>query len=205
MSLLDNTLATGPVTVNLTLTNPTGQATLGTVAASTLTINPVPLSFNTIAVQKGNVERSFVRYVDLGFNDAAGLQDIVNSLGTNTPRLTLTFRGLDGTLSTSVPLTSGEVSIVGTTLAIDFGKNGVTGAPTTTAGDGYYTIGVDTQGNGTFSDKTFFRLLGDVTGDGQVNINDLTLITSEMGEIARIFKATWTAAASSTSWIASLP
>jgi hypothetical protein len=180
--ILNNTLATGPVTVNLALSSPTSFAALGSQSATTLTINPVPLAFESIIVQKGSVSRSYVRYLDINFNTAAGIQSVINSVGSTSPQIKLTFLGLDGTSNVNVPIVAGEMSIMnGKTLRLDFGRAGITGNASTNAGDGYYQISVAPIANGSFTSMVFDRLLGDVTGDGRVNASDLVLVSGEVG------------------------
>ena len=51
------------------------------------------------------------------------------------------------------------------------------GTRNTTAGDGYYVLEVDLDGNGTFdTDRRFYRLLGDVNGDRQVSDADVAAV-----------------------------
>jgi ELWxxDGT repeat protein len=77
-------------------------------------------------VQNGSVGRSYVRYVTLAFGTTQGLAAAVSSIGTATPRMSLTFAGLTGTQSLARSLTN-LVSVVGTEVRIDFGINGVGG------------------------------------------------------------------------------
>ena len=57
-------------------------------------------------------------------------------------------------------------------IELDFGANGIGGSPNTTAADGYYELDIKLP-NGTTAVHHFYRLLGDVTGDGVVDNNDL--------------------------------
>jgi hypothetical protein len=177
----------------------TAKSSPGMVFGSTnfsLKVAPYPISLSGIQVQKGSVERSFVRYLTIDFANngglstiAPGLEQIISSVGTTSPRIKLTFRGLDGLLNISQTLTQSEFTISGNTILIDFGTAGITGFPTSTSGDGYYQISVDATGNGTFATKTFDRLLGDVNGDGQVDINDLNLVTASLGMVGTDLQA----------------
>ena len=64
-------------------------------------------------------------------------------------------------------------TVVGNNIRFDFGPQGIGGNRNTNAGDGYYELGVDMDGNGSFESKKYFhRLLGDVNGDGVVSSSD---------------------------------
>ena len=79
-----------------------------------------------------------------------------------------------------LPLT-GFVSASGSTLAIDFGAAGLGASRNTNLADGYYTLGLDLDGDGVFeSSRRFYRLLGDVNGDRQVNTTDVSLVNAGM-------------------------
>jgi hypothetical protein len=71
----------------------------------------------------------------------------------------------------------------GNQLALDFGVKGrLSGAPTTTAADGYYNLAFDLDGDGTFeTHRHFYRLLGDVNGDQVVNATDASVILAAYG------------------------
>ncbi len=117
------------------------------------------LELNAIDVQNGQVQRSYVRNVDLLFDNGPGLAAILSNAAT---RIRVTKFDLNGANGVVQP-TPG-VSQTGNTLKLDFGLNGVGGATAnreTNAGDGYYEIAVDADNNGSYeSVKRFFRLLG---------------------------------------------
>jgi hypothetical protein len=85
---------------------------------------------------------------------------------------------LNGNGATAVPLT-GFVSASGSTLAIDFGAAGLGASRNTNVADGYYRLDMDLDGDGNFeTSRRFYRLLGDVNGDRQVDSTDVSLITA---------------------------
>ena len=181
VSILNNVASIDPVTVKLALTDPTGAATLGSQPTATLTIDPT-LVLQSINVQRGSVGRSFVRYLDFTFENPPDLQAVINSLNTTNPELKLTYLGLSGTGNANVPLFASEVSITGSkSLEIDFGKAGITGDATSSTGDGYYQISAVSLG-GEISTMTFFRLFGDVLGEGVVNNADIAAVNAAIGE-----------------------
>jgi len=128
-------------------------------------------------VQRGAKQRSYIRYVDLLFESSAGLGDLVSS-----GRLTLTKYTLAGRGGTDIPLT-GIVSVVGNQLTIDFGSEGLGGNRSSAFGNGYYTLGVDTDDDGTVDTvRHFYRLLGDTNGDRIVNSIDVDAVTADLGK-----------------------
>jgi len=134
----------------------------------TITVSNVT-EFGGIDVQNGQTQRSFVRYLDLVFDSDMGLLDLINN-----GRLQLTKFDLNGANGVVIPLPGGAgTSVSGTRINVDFGARGIGANRNTNAGDGYYEIGVDMDGNGSFETKKhFFRLFGDVTGDGTVDSAD---------------------------------
>ncbi len=53
------------------------------------------------------------------------------------------------------------------------------GSPNTSTADGYYELDIKLPG-GAIAVHHFYRLLGDVTGDGMVDANDLNEIAAEI-------------------------
>ncbi len=130
-----------------------------------------------IDTQLGQSQRSYVRYLDVLFDRPDDIMSMINS-----GRINLTKMDLNGLSPASVPLTPSMFSTVGNSARLDFGVNGLGGNRNTTAGDGYYELGVDMDGNGSFeSKKYFYRLLGDVNGDRKVDSADSSLVTSSFG------------------------
>ena len=132
-------------------------------------------------VQKGMRQRSFVRYLDLDFASEADV------IGTN--RVRLTRYNLDGSGGTAVGL-GGLLSTAGPRLSFDFGAQGLGGNRNTNTGDGYYVLGLDLDGNGSFeTTRAFYRLLGDANGDRQVNLTDANFILANYGKSGLLLEA----------------
>lgn len=132
-----------------------------------------------LKVQRNATQRSFVRYVDLLFEDNSGLGSIISG-----GRIGLTRYDLDGNSGVSVPLISGVLSTAGNTIGLDFGTNGIGGNRLTSQGDGYYVLSIDQDGDGTpDATRAFYRLLGDVNGDRTVDLTDSNLILAAYGQI----------------------
>ena len=147
-----------------------------------------PLAAPSLVVNHGAAERSFVRNLDVNFNQSllssppsSALTSLQAGLAGSQPGafVEVEFYG-ENLTPTSPPLsaltifgggTATTVTLSGSDLSIDFGAKGITGTPTTATGDGWYALGVDptgNPGNGQVFWLTFFRLLGDANGDGQV-------------------------------------
>jgi len=124
-------------------------------------------------VQKGQTQRSFLRYLDLTFAESeADIQALITS-----GRVKLTRYNLDGSGSGDNVDLTGVLSATGNTLAFDFGALGLGGNPNSTAADGWYWVELDLDGDGTFeTTRKFYRLLGDVDGDRQVTQTDAALV-----------------------------
>ncbi len=128
-----------------------------------------------IDVQNGQTQRSYLRALDMLFDQSSGLMDLINN-----SRLQLTqfdLNGQNGSLQ-SFP----TPTVVGNRIRFDFGVQGIGGNRNTNAGDGYYELAVDIDGNGSFETKNYFyRLLGDVNGDRKVATADSNLTLSAFG------------------------
>ena len=151
---------------------------------------PANLAVSSLAVENGAAERSFIRSLDVNFNDAnpSVLQSIVNSVNSptvgNPAELTLTQYNLNGGgPPTPVPL-KGLLDVIDNAIEIDFGTGGIGGNPSTTSANGYYTLTFSPTGSqpGVGSTHHFYRLLGDVNGDGTVDQNDLNEIAAARGQ-----------------------
>jgi hypothetical protein len=136
-----------------------------------LTVTSTVTSFT---VSKGVAQRSYIRYLDLGMDSNASALALLN----NPSRVKLTKADLNGVGSAPVSL-SGFLSVPTgqSTLAVNFGTIGLGNSRNTSTADGYYTLGVDLDGNGTFETNLFFfRLFGDTNGDKEVNATDQSAV-----------------------------
>ncbi len=162
-----------PSTPNLTLTETFAQ--------------PSALQVTNLIVENGAVERSYIRYLDIGFNESdsqsgSELTQIADSISTSSSDIVISKYDLNGDLSskTAVSLSGVSVAVIDHAIELDFGVSGLGGNPNTTAADGYYEVDIQLP-NGQTAVHHFDRLLGDVTGDGIVDQNDLNDIASEIG------------------------
>ena len=137
-------------------------------------------------VENGAVERSYIRYLQVGFNESdtqsgGELTQIVNSVKTASPEIQLYKYDLndDASSKTAVSLSGVTVSLIDHAIELDFGANGLGGSPNTTTADGYYELDIKLP-SGATAVHHFYRLLGDVTGDGIVDNNDLNEIAAEI-------------------------
>ncbi len=163
-----------PTSPNLTLTETFANAT------------PSQLETTALVVEDGAVERSFIRYLQVDFNESDSqsggeLTQIVNSLQTASPDIQLYRYDLndDASSKTAVSLSGVNALVIDHAIELDFGASGLGGGPTTTTADGYYEIDI-TLPSGMTAVHNFYRLLGDVTGDGTVDENDLNEIAAEI-------------------------
>jgi hypothetical protein len=152
------------------------------------------LAVQSVSVEKGIAERSFIQYLDVNFNQTVSTNTALQALttglaGSGTGRnsfVELLWYGENLTAGStpkgSVNLfnagTTATVGLTGSDLSVNFGANGITslltetgasgtGAPTTNFGDGWYAMGIDPTGNSSNAQVfwvTFFRLFGSATG-----------------------------------------
>ena len=136
--------------------------------------------FSSLLVQDGQTQRSYLRYLDIVFDQSEGIQAMINS-----GRFQLTKYDVFGNNPTNVPLTSSMFSLNRNIARLDFGAQGVGGNRNTNVGDGYYQLEVDTNNDLLFeSSAAFHRLLGDLTGDGQVDNSDKSQLLRRSGPLA---------------------
>ena len=159
------------------------------VTFSNQSFTATTLEVTALTVEHGAAERSYIRYLDIGFNESDSqsggqLTQIAGSVGTADPLIQLYKYNLSGTPSSKTPVSlqsPAVLEVIDHAIEIDFGAAGigeVAGSNNTTATDGYYELDV-TVGSTTYK-HDFYRLLGDVTGDGVVDNNDLTAIATEL-------------------------
>ena len=148
---------------------------------------PAALQVAAFDVQQNAVQRSFVRYVDVTFNQDAGLAAMIASLNDDddsNDRIRLLRFGLNGAGSGQSVNLAGHLAAVDNVMAFDFGRQGIGGNRNSNAGDGYYRLLLDLDGDGDFDDDalTFYRLFGDVNADRSVDNLDIRAITAAFGK-----------------------
>jgi hypothetical protein len=180
------------VTLNPTTGALSGKAALGTAGAYPLTIRAdngvgtaatqaftltVVNQLSNIQVSKGMIQRSYLRYMDLAMSSNAVATQLASNAST---RMKLIKRDLNGNNPQEMPLT-GLVSASDSVVTIDFGASGIGGARNTNAADGYYTLELDMDSDGTLETKfSFYRLFGDTNGDGKVDQADVNNVAAAM-------------------------
>ncbi len=143
------------------------------------------LALGSITVEDGAAERSFVRYIDLNFDDATTgvLQSIVDSVNGGSGELTLTQYNLGDSAAIGPVSLKNMLHVIDDAIEIDFGTGGIGGAAGSATADGYYALTfAPTTGQGNGSTHHFDRILGDVTGDGVVDQNDLNAVAAARGQ-----------------------
>jgi surface-anchored protein len=133
-------------------------------------------TLDALDVQNGQAQRSFLRNVDIVFGQDDRLEDLLAA-----GRMQITKFDLNGENGVALAATAFSASTAGNRLRIDFGVQGIGGNRNTNAGDGYYRIGIDIDGDGTIDAvKHFYRLLGDVNGDRKVDALDRASVMAAM-------------------------
>jgi Ca2+-binding RTX toxin-like protein len=149
---------------------------------------PAALAVSSFTVEHGSPGRSYIQYLDIGFNETgSALTSIVNSINTSTPLIQVYKYDLndDASSKAAVPLNTAPtiLDVIDHAIEINFGSNGIGGAPTSTTPDGYYEVDIKLP-NGQTSVHHFYRLLGDVDGDQIVDQNDLNAVAASIAESA---------------------
>ena len=137
-----------------------------------------------IDVQLGAQQRSYIRYVDVLFNSEAGLSDLLLLNPIKVERFALDAATV--TPGTGTDVTGFTANKVGDRLRLDWGINGITGSRNTNAGDGFYRIRIDGNGDGDYADAVdqvfeFARILGDANGDYSVTTADRDVVDAQLG------------------------
>ena len=138
-------------------------------------------------------QRSYVDSVTVAFTDPS----IVATLVAHPSWVNVEQFGLDGVTMIRPVVSNMTVAAVAGNpqeLTINFGPGGVggPGMQDSTSGDGIYQVNFDYDGTGNYTNSgtsfspvpqtiRFFRLLGDVNGDGTVNTLDVNLVTNALG------------------------
>jgi hypothetical protein len=150
---------------------------VGTAPTQAFTLRVLaPLTDSPLDVNRGQIQRSYIRYADISTSDNALAADIVTKGRIKLIRADLNGNGLD-----EISL-NGLLSIDGTKVSIDFGTAGIGGSRNTSAADGYYTLQLDLDGDNVFeTNLKFYRLLGDVNGDREVSSADITTVQAAIG------------------------
>ncbi len=166
-------------------------ASLSALPSTSLTVQAAPLKATDFSVDHGSSNRSFVRYVDVVFNESNATNSNVLTNLIAGGALTLTRHAITGVAvgDPSVVLDNAhgvKVSAIDHTIELDFGAGGVGSAfgvanpATNAASDGYYEIDMN-LGAGPVTKAFFYRLMGDVNADGTVDTNDVTVISNALG------------------------
>ncbi len=170
---------------------PQGGPASPDVTFANITYN-APFGIQQFNVQEGIAGRSYIRYLDVNFNQGGTpLQTLAAGIaGPNANSFVELLWYGEGLNANSIPQGSvnlfngstASVVVAGHDLSIDFGPNGLTslltengvagtGSPSKAFGDGWYALAIDPTGNPSNHQVywlTFFRLLGDIDGDGVV-------------------------------------
>ena len=142
---------------------------------------PAGLQATGIDVQKGANQRSFIRYLDITFSDAAGLQSLLDNNRLRLERFDLNADSV--AVGTGVVVPTGAASVNGQSIALDFGAQGIGGNRRAATGNGFYRISIDSDEDGSWDDQhfEFFRIFGDADGSGIVDSLDQAVVNSQYG------------------------
>lgn len=138
-----------------------------------------------IDVARGAAQRSFVRELDILFSSETGLASMLDPGRIVLERFAID--ATDVTPGTGVAISDFTAERVSDRIRLDFGADGITDAPDSDAGDGFYRVLLDVDGDGDFIDGAdanfeFHRLLGDADGDGAVTMLDADLVLGQIGQ-----------------------
>jgi hypothetical protein len=167
---------------------------------------PLAPAVTAFVVEKGLSERSYIRYVDVTFNQPTSALN----LGANA--VALEQFGLDGTTFVRDVSLTGKINLIDHVMEIDFGAGGIGGSENLPsllgnwsrliADDGYYKLIIDPDGSGLHDvEEDFYRLFGNVLGNsaggpgatgsvvdgnaiGVVGSADVAAISAAVGQMA---------------------
>ena len=183
------------------------------IAETAHAIAPITVTFaaplvpqvTAFSVENGLAERSYIRYIDVTFNEP------VANLTLDAAHVTLQQYALNGTTFVQNLDLTGKIQLVDQVMEIDFGPGGIGGSenlPNTvanwsglTAANGYYKLQINPDGTGTHDVvEDFYRLFGNVVGNptggatvtgvvagntiGAVTSADETAVSAAVGEMA---------------------
>jgi Ca2+-binding RTX toxin-like protein len=179
---------------------PTGAG--GTIVSQSFA-TPAALAATAFSVQHGSASRSYIRYLDLTFNETDAQAGGAISASITQPALQsgqiqliqhrqvtvggYTVPAISGEpagADAPVDLTQAKLTVIDHLIEIDFGAGGLGGSPASIAADGYYELVWKTSSNQVLADDFFYRMLGDVNGDHSVDTTDISLITADLGKAA---------------------
>jgi alpha-amylase len=149
-------LALGDHTVTVTVTDDEGVP-----GTASFVVHVMPTTVvQSVVINDGSAQRSMVTSVTVTFAGQA-------LIGPGTFRLSRAYAGVTGDVSGLLAWTVGQTADGRTTVTLTFSGAGVLGG---SLPDGRYTL---TVAGSTVPGGSFFRLFGDVNGDGQVDATDL--------------------------------
>ncbi len=142
------------------------------------------LQATSIDVQSGQTQRSFITHLDVLFNDVAGVADLAANSRLRVERFAVNASPADAGTGAIVNGVSAVSN--GNSIRLNFGAGGLGGVKA--AGDGFYRVLLDMDGDGQFDDGhfEFFRLFGDTDGNGSVETSDQLGISEDINGDGRI-------------------
>ena len=139
------------------------------------------LEAQSIDVQRGANQRSYIRYLDVFFSGDPS--DFLEADRVGIERFDLDAAADSVNPGTGTAVSTGTMTVADNKLSFDFGSTGLGGARS--LGNGFYRVLIDMDGDGsrTGGDDAafeFYRLFGDANGDREVDTKDITLVRKQM-------------------------
>lgn len=139
------------------------------------------LEAQTIDVQRGANQRSYIRYLDVFFSGDPS--ELLEADRVAIERFDLDAAADSVNPGTGTAVSTGTMTVADNKLSFDFGSTGLGGVKS--LGNGFYRVLIDMDGDGsrTGGDDAafeFYRLFGDANGDREVNNSDITLVRKQM-------------------------